>query len=73
MRGIRERLLDILEAIHRIERYTVQGKAAFENNELIQVWMVSHLQIIGEACNALPERFSRSTSRNALATDCGNA
>lgn len=54
MRDIRERLLDILEAIEHIERYAVQGKKAFENEELIQNWMVSHIQIIGEACNALP-------------------
>lgn len=57
MRDVRERLLDILEAIGRIERYAVRGKAAFESDELIQVWMVSHIQIIGEACNALPQDF----------------
>lgn len=57
MREPRERLLDILEAIERIERYTGQGKAAFEHDELIQVWVVSHIQIIGEACNALPQEL----------------
>ena len=57
MRDPRERLLDILEAIERIERYASQGKAAFERDELIQVWMVSHIQIIGEASNALPQEF----------------
>jgi uncharacterized protein with HEPN domain len=54
MRDIRERLLDILEAIDRINRYAVRGKTAFEQDELIQVWMVSHIQMIGEACRALP-------------------
>jgi uncharacterized protein with HEPN domain len=57
MRDICERLLDILEAIERIERYASRGKAAFESDELIQVWMVSHIQIIGEACNALPQEL----------------
>ena len=54
MRDPRERLMDILEAIERIERYANRGRAVFEGDELIQVWMVSHIQIIGEACNALP-------------------
>jgi len=54
MRQPRERLLDILEAIERIERYAVQGKEVYQNDELIQVWMVSHIQMIGEASNALP-------------------
>jgi uncharacterized protein with HEPN domain len=51
MRSDRERLADILEAIEKIERYVPRGKAAFENDELFQVWIVRHLQIIGEAAN----------------------
>ena len=43
MRDPRERLMDILEAIERIERYANRGRAVFEGDELIQVWMVSHL------------------------------
>ena len=35
MREDRERLLDILEAITRIERYAERGRAAFEQGELI--------------------------------------
>jgi uncharacterized protein with HEPN domain len=50
-----ERLRDILEAIEHIERYTVQGRTAFDRDELIQNWVVRHLQIVGEAANALPE------------------
>jgi uncharacterized protein with HEPN domain len=41
MRSNRERLLDILEAVERIEKYTVRGKAAFMEDELIQNWMVT--------------------------------
>jgi uncharacterized protein with HEPN domain len=55
MRDPKERLRDILEAIEYIERYAVQGKEAFERDELIQNWMVRHLQIIGEAARALPQ------------------
>jgi len=49
MRHDRDRLLDILEAIERIENYARRGRNAFDRDELIQVWMVHHLQIIGEA------------------------
>lgn len=57
MRSERERLLDILEAIERIEKYAVEGKAAFEADELIQNWMVNHISVIGEACRSLSPEF----------------
>jgi uncharacterized protein with HEPN domain len=53
MRHDRLRLLDIQEAIERIEKYASQGQEAFEHEELIQTWIVHHLQIIGEAARAL--------------------
>ena len=59
MRDDREKLQDILEAIERIERYAVQGRSAFEHNELIQTWFTQNLQIIGEASRSLS-----STIRN---------
>jgi uncharacterized protein with HEPN domain len=55
MRDDRERLLDIQEAIARIEKYSVRGRQAFEAEELIQGWIVQHLQIIGEASRALSD------------------
>lgn len=57
MRSERERLLDILEAVERIEKYARRGKSEFLQDELIQVWMVNHITMIGEACRALPEDF----------------
>ncbi|GIW81349.1 MAG: hypothetical protein KatS3mg105_3156 [Gemmatales bacterium] len=54
MRDAKERLLDILEAIAAIERYAGRDKVAFERDELLQVWFLHHLQIIGEAARALP-------------------
>jgi uncharacterized protein with HEPN domain len=57
MRSERERLLDILEAIERIEKYAEDGKEVFESDELIQNWMVHHIEIIGEACRSLPGDF----------------
>jgi len=43
MRDPKERLLDMLDAIERIEKYVSKGRAAFEQDELIQTWMVHHL------------------------------
>jgi len=53
MRNDRERLLDILDAIAQIEKYSVRGRQAFENDELIQTWIVRHLQNIGEAASKI--------------------
>ncbi len=58
MRIDTERLRDILEAIANIERYAAQGKEAFAEQELIQVWMVHNLQIIGEAARSISEDFT---------------
>ena len=44
----------MLEAIADIERYASRGRSAFESDELLQTWVVRHLQIIGEAARALP-------------------
>lgn len=55
MRDDRQRLLDIREAIEQIEKYTTQGRDAFEQDELVQVWIIHHLQIIGEACRAVSQ------------------
>jgi uncharacterized protein with HEPN domain len=57
MRSERERMLDILEAIERIEKYAAEGKGAFEADELIQNWMLYHITIIGEACRSLSDEF----------------
>lgn len=55
MRDPKERIRDILDAIEHIERYSVHGRARFENDELIQSWFTRHLQIIGEAARLIPE------------------
>lgn len=59
MRDYTERLKDIQEAITDIEKYAVRGEKAFFENELIQVWIIHHLQIIGEASSTIPESFTR--------------
>jgi len=57
MRDESERLRDILEAIERIEKYAARGRAAFDEDELVQMWVVHHIEVIGEACRALPDEF----------------
>lgn len=47
MRDPKERLRDILDAIAAVGRYRDRDKAAFERDELLQVWFLRHLQIIG--------------------------
>lgn len=53
MRSDRERLIDILDAIEKIERYVASGKKRFDSEELLQVWMIHHLQTVGEAASKL--------------------
>jgi uncharacterized protein with HEPN domain len=60
MRDDRRRLLDILEAIEHIERYAARGREAFERDELIQTWILHHLQIIGEAARSLTLEFRKN-------------
>lgn len=57
MRNDQERLGDIKAAIEEIEKYASRGHAAFAANELLQVWMVHFLRIIGEACRSLSKSF----------------
>ena len=65
MRDDRERLLDIQEAIERIEKYAVRGHKAYERNELIQTWVLHHLQIIGEAVRSLSPELVQKHSEIA--------
>jgi uncharacterized protein with HEPN domain len=57
MRDPKERLRDILAAIATIDRYRDRDRSAFEQDELLQVWFLRHLQIIGEAVRRLPEEI----------------
>jgi uncharacterized protein with HEPN domain len=57
MRVVRERLQDILDAIAQIEIEQAKGRDAFLKERLIQVWMVHHLMIIGEAVRSIDPAF----------------
>ena len=57
MRDDRVRLADMLEAMRRIERYAVLGRNRFEQDELVQVYFVHQLVILGEAASRLSPAF----------------
>jgi uncharacterized protein with HEPN domain len=60
LRRDRQRLEDILEAIERIEKYASGGRATFDRDELVQTWVLHHLQIIGEAVRGLSDEIRRA-------------
>ncbi len=56
------RLRDIQGAIANIERYTIEGRQAFDESELVQVWVIYHLIVIGEAIHYLPQTLKNEHS-----------
>jgi uncharacterized protein with HEPN domain len=60
-----ERIADIIERIHRIERAVASGKEAFYGSEVIQDAVIRNLEVIGEAAkNVSPRRRRRSPRVN---------
>ncbi|MFA6364555.1 DUF86 domain-containing protein [Methanoregula sp.] len=57
MRDDRERVLDILEALDKIEKVSARGRDYFYDEEMAQVWVIHHLQIIGEAVRGISLDF----------------
>ncbi|MGE5682019.1 MAG: DUF86 domain-containing protein [Bacillota bacterium] len=62
MRNDTEWLKDIQDEIGLIEKYSAKGEEVFQKDELIQTWMVHHLQIIGEAASKLSEHLRQKYS-----------
>lgn len=67
----------MLQAIERIERYAAAGREAFSADDLGQVWVVHHLEILGESARGVSSELRRMhpevpwptivASRNVLA------
>lgn len=53
MRTDHQRLTDALEAIERCLEQAKRGREVSEGDPLVQVWMVHHLEILGEACKSI--------------------
>ncbi len=56
MRGDRDRLLDVLEAIARIDRHTRVGRPSMDD-ELVQTWVLHNLEILGEAARGVSDEL----------------
>ena len=61
MRTDASRLQDILEALEAIERRARVGRVAFDADEMLRVWCLHHLTIIGEAASGLSPAFRTQT------------
>ncbi len=48
-----DRLEDILEAIEKIEDKTRNGRTQFDEDEMVRVWVLHHLEILGEAARGI--------------------
>ena len=55
MRSDQERLNDILQAISKIVARAPVSLEVFLGDEMLQVWVIYHLQVIGEAARAVSE------------------
>jgi uncharacterized protein with HEPN domain len=58
MRSNKEKLLNILEEIEKIEKYSQLGKLRFEQDELVQTWIIQRLQNIGENASKISDDFT---------------
>ncbi len=58
MRSDADRVEDILRAIGRIERETAIGQERFRKDEMLQTWVIHHLEIIGEAVKGLSDEYT---------------
>ncbi len=71
MRSDIDRLIDITEAIDAIVRHTQSGREQFDANELVRVWCLRHIEVIGEAVSRLSadvrERYPLAPWRNIAA------
>ena len=56
-RSTRERLQDIQDCIEAIRRYTAEGRSRFDTDELVRVWCLRHIEVIGEAASKLPQEI----------------
>lgn len=57
MRSDVERLKDIDEAIAKIDKYKIRGYEFFLTDELLQTWILFHLQTVGEAARVMSEEI----------------
>jgi uncharacterized protein with HEPN domain len=57
VRTVLDRLLDIQTAIEHIESESQFGCTAFEGDPKVQIWMIYHIQLIGEAARTVADEL----------------
>jgi len=60
MRSDRDRLSDMIEAIRLINEKLPRTKDEFTGSDLLQIWVLYHIQIYGEAANGISSAFRSS-------------
>ena len=55
MRSDADRVSDILEAIEKIKARITDSIDVFERDELLQVWAIHYLQVIGDAARGVSQ------------------
>ena len=60
MRSNEDRLRDMLEAVKKIEERLPSSPDEFTRSEMLVVWTLYHIQIIGEAANGISPAFQES-------------
>lgn len=57
MRRLQDRLADILDACDRIAEAERKGRTVFLHDPYVQVWVIHHIQLIGEAVRAAADEL----------------
>jgi uncharacterized protein with HEPN domain len=55
MRSDADRVSDILEAAAKIRGRVTDSVDAFQGDEMLQVWVIHYLQVIGEAARGVSQ------------------
>ena len=71
MRSDTERLQDMMLAVDRILEKTRRGRETFKQDEMLQVWVLHHLQILGEAARCLSQEFRQRHSEKVWSQAAG--
>jgi uncharacterized protein with HEPN domain len=71
MRSDAERLRDMLTSVDRILQKTRSARERFDHDEMLQVWVLHHLQIIGEAARSLTQEFRHRHSEKVWSQAAG--
>jgi uncharacterized protein with HEPN domain len=59
MRSDEDRLWDILMAAAKIKERVADSIDAFQGDEMLQVWAIHHLQVIGEAARGVSQSLKQ--------------